>query len=112
MKMALTKHPMIRKLVNHRKLPHEISALLIETYPHGYGDRDIISFRNLQGEIVEAVEISKSLVRFIADFDDNLEKEMDLGSLAVPAILEEGDTPDYELEDRSMDELDITPPAL
>ena len=123
MKMAQTKHPMIRKLVDHRKLPHEIAALLIETYPHGYGDGDIICFRNLQGEIVEAVEIrtqdtvylvkiSKSLARFIADFDENVEKELDLGILAVPTISEEGDTPEYELEDVSMDELDIMPPSL
>ncbi|MBU2996185.1 hypothetical protein KO500_07055 [Cellulophaga baltica] len=79
---------MLRKLVNYKKLSHEVAALLIETYPHGYGDSDIISFKNMHGETVEAVElktkeiiylvkISKSLSNFIANFDDVIEKELE-----------------------------------
>ncbi len=79
---------MLRKLVDYKKLDHNIAALLIETYPHGYGDSDIITFKNLNGEIIEAVElktadtlymvkISKSLSNFIANFDDNILKELE-----------------------------------
>ncbi len=79
---------MLRKLVNYNKLSHKVAALLIETYPHGYGDSDIISFKNMHGETVEAVEIkteqitylvkiSKSLSNFIANFDDTIEKELE-----------------------------------
>lgn len=79
---------MLRKLVDYKKLDHSLAALLIETYPDGYGDDDIIIFKNAQGETVEAVElktmdtiylvkISKSLANFISSFDDTIEKELE-----------------------------------
>tara|TARA_R110002051_G_scaffold90726_1_gene159762 strand:+ start:352 stop:675 length:324 start_codon:yes stop_codon:yes gene_type:complete len=98
---------MIRRLVDYKKLDHQVANLLIEKYPHGYGDSDIISFTNMHGEIVEAVEvktndtlylvkISKCLARFIAEFDDKMEKELEIKSVK-PQILagEEGET-EYE----------------
>ncbi len=48
---------MKRIIVDYKKLNSEILDLLIETYPDGYADKDIISFRNLQGEQIEAVEV-------------------------------------------------------
>ena len=97
---------MLRKLVDYKKLDHELAALLIETYSDGYGDDDIITFRNAHGEIVEAVEIqtndtlylvkiSKSLADFILNFDDNIEKELE--DKAAP-VLEEVEAPDFESE--------------
>tara|TARA_R110001606_G_scaffold103538_2_gene226295 strand:+ start:277 stop:603 length:327 start_codon:yes stop_codon:yes gene_type:complete len=79
---------MLRKLVDYKKLSHEVAARLIEMYPYGYGDEDIIIFKNIHGEIIEAVEvktedtiylvkISKSLANFISNFEDNMEKELD-----------------------------------
>ncbi len=79
---------MLRKLVDYKKLSHEVAARLIELYPYGYGDEDIIMFKNVHGEIIEAVEvktedtiylvkISKSLASFISNFEDNMEKELD-----------------------------------
>ncbi|MEP2279693.1 hypothetical protein [Maribacter sp.] len=79
---------MTRRLIDYRKLDHQLAALLIETYPHGYGDEDIISFKNIKGDFVEAVEIktdntlylvkiSKSLSNFIANFEENIEKELE-----------------------------------
>lgn len=79
---------MLRKLVDYKKLDHELATLLIDTYPHGYGDEDIIIFKNAHGETIEAVEIqtdntlflvkiSKSLADFIANFDDNILKELE-----------------------------------
>ncbi len=79
---------MLRKIVDYKKLSHEVAVLLIDSYPHGYGDADIIQFKNMHGEIIEAVEvktddiiylvkISKSLSNFIANFDDNIEKELE-----------------------------------
>jgi len=82
---------MLRKLVDYKKLDHAVAAKLIEDYPHGYGDSDIITFRNASGDTVEAVEvktdniiylvkISKSLSNFIATFDDKIEKELEIES--------------------------------
>lgn len=79
---------MTRRLIDYRKLDHQLAALLIETYPYGYGDEDIISFKNIKGDYVEAVElravdtlylvkISKSLSNFIANFEENIEKELE-----------------------------------
>ncbi|TLP79655.1 hypothetical protein [Maribacter sp. ACAM166] len=79
---------MTRRLIDYRKLNHSLAALLIETYPYGYGDEDIITFKNTQGDKVEAVQlrtedtlylvkISKSLSNFIANFEENLEKELE-----------------------------------
>ena len=48
---------MKRIIVDYKKLNSEILDLLIETYPDGYADSDIISFRNLKGEQIEAVEV-------------------------------------------------------
>lgn len=79
---------MIKRLIDYRKLDNQLASLLIETYPYGYGDEDIISFKNIQGEYVEAVQlktadtlylvkISKSLSNFIANFEENVEKELE-----------------------------------
>lgn len=79
---------MKRVLIDYKKLSHEIATLLIETYPDGYGDDDIIAFRNGKGEFIEAVElrtddtlylvkISQSLSHFIANFDDSIERELE-----------------------------------
>jgi len=79
---------MLRRLIDYKKLDHELANLLIDTYPHGYGDEDIIDFKNQHGDVVEAVElrtpdtlylvkISKSLSNFIANFEENIEKELE-----------------------------------
>ncbi len=79
---------MKRLLVDYKKLDRDMAALLIESYPNGYGDEDIIAFTNAKGELVQAVElrtedvlylvkISKSLSNFISNFEDTIEKELD-----------------------------------
>lgn len=105
---------MIRRLVDYKKLDHELAALLIETYSDGYGDDDIITFRNAQGEYIEAVEIqtadtlylvkiSKSLANFISNFEDNIVNELEIKN---EAVLEEVDAPDFDPELNSEQESD------
>lgn len=48
---------MKRIIVDYNKLNTEILDLLVEKFPDGYDDNDIISFRNAKGEQIEAVEI-------------------------------------------------------
>lgn len=73
---------MIRKIVDYQKLNNEILDLLVKKYPDGYGDTDIITFKNLKGEIIEAVEvqtedtiylvkIGKRLVQAMENFSDD-----------------------------------------
>ena len=100
---------MKRLLIDYKKLPHQITSLLIESYPHGYGDSDIISFKNNKDEIIEAVEIrtvdtiylvkiSKCLAKFIAEFDDNIEKELDARPEKPIAGLLDADREEMEFE--------------
>ncbi len=88
---------MIRKLIDHKKLDRNLAAKLYETYADGYGDDDIITFKNVRGEIIETVElktndtiylvkISTSLANFISNFEENIGKESDS---QVEDILEE-----------------------
>jgi hypothetical protein len=46
-----------RVIVDFKKLTEEILNLLVEKYPIGYKEKDIIVFRNAQNEIIEAVEV-------------------------------------------------------
>lgn len=101
---------MKRVLIDYKKLNPRVTNLLIETYPDGYGDEDIISFRNLSGEFIEAVElqtedtlylirISKSLSHFIANFDENMAE----GIEAIKDESIEGPTLELNLEDENED---------
>lgn len=48
---------MKRVIVDYAKLTNEILTLLVEKFPEGYDDSDIIRFRNARNEMIEAVEV-------------------------------------------------------
>ena len=48
---------MKRVIVDYAKLTNEILNLLVERFPDGYDDSNIIRFRNAKNELVEAVEV-------------------------------------------------------
>ena len=48
---------MKRTIVDYKKLTKDILALLVEKYPEGYQDRDVIRFKNAKNETVEALEV-------------------------------------------------------
>ena len=50
---------MKRILIDYKKLDHHVAGTLIDSYPDGYGDDDIITIKKPNGEVIEAV------VRFI-----------------------------------------------
>jgi Zn-dependent M32 family carboxypeptidase len=92
---------MKRIIVDYSKLTTEILDLLVEKYPDGYDAKDIISFKNLKNELVEAVEVrindciylvkvGKRLVLAMEDFNDEEEID-DIG----------------DIEDESNDDFDI-----
>jgi len=71
---------MRRIIVDFKKLTPEILSLLVDKYPDGYNDDDIIVFKNAQNQTIEAVEVrtedtihlvkvSSSLVNSMAKFD-------------------------------------------
>lgn len=48
---------MKRIIVDYKKLTDTILQLLVDKFPFGYDDSDIIKFSNAKNEIIEAVEI-------------------------------------------------------
>ncbi|WP_244299725.1 hypothetical protein [Aquimarina algiphila] len=80
-----------RVIVDYKKLNNTILDLLVNEYPDGYDDQNIITFRNAQNEIVECVEVktedtlylvkvSKRLVSAMESYEDEDDqgKETDL----------------------------------
>lgn len=96
---------MKRVIVDFKKLTPEILSLLVEKYPFGYDDDDIISFKNMKGEIIEAVEVrndediylvkvSSKLVNTMANFvEDDYDPE-------------DFNEPITEIPEKSLDEIE------
>lgn len=65
-----------RVIVDYKKLTNELLKLLVETYPDGYDDRDIITFKNLKGELIEAVEVTTEDTKYLVKISAKLEQSM------------------------------------
>ncbi len=75
---------MKRVIVDYAKLTNEILTLLVEKFPDGYDDSDIIRFKNAKNETVEAVEVKTADTIFLvkvstklADRIENFEEDED-----------------------------------
>jgi len=66
-----------RVIVDFKKLTPEILALLVEKYPDGYDDDQIISFRNINNEIIEAVEVITEDTKYLVKVSTKLEVTME-----------------------------------
>ena len=68
---------MKRVIVDYAKLTNEILNLLVEKFPDGYDDSDIIRFKNAKNELVEAVEVRTEdtiyLVKVSTKLSDRIE---------------------------------------
>lgn len=101
-----------RVIVDFKKLTPEILALLVEKYPDGYDEDQIISFRNASNEIIEAVEVTTKDTKYLVKVSKKLAITMenydedDYGDFATddpdaiqdPEIAIEGDD-DLDTED-------------
>ena len=65
--------------------------LLVEKYPDGYGDDDVINFKNLKGESIEAVEVTTEDTKYLVKISSKLERTM--------ADFDEEDDDDFEPDD-------------
>lgn len=94
---------MKRVIVDYKKLTPEILSLLVEKYPDGYDDDQIISFKNAKNETVEAVEVrtedsiylvkvSTRLENTMANYDEDDYEESDFNEPIV-------DIPEKEVEE-------------
>lgn len=105
---------MKRVIVDYAKLTHEILNLLVEKFPDGYDDSNIIRFRNAQNELIEAVEvrtedtiflvkISTKLADRIENYDEDDEIDTEIEPLDVGISLEDDDDIDESDDDDTND---------
>jgi hypothetical protein len=80
-----------RVIVDFKKLTPEVLKLLVEKYPDGYGDNQIITFRNANGERIEAVEVVTDHTKYLVKISAKLEHTM--------ANYDEEDYADYDDDD-------------
>ena len=66
-----------RVIVDFKKLTPEILALLVERYPDGYDDDQIVSFRNAKNELIEAVEVTTEDTKYLVKVSTKLELTME-----------------------------------
>jgi DNA-directed RNA polymerase subunit delta len=104
---------MKRVIVDYAKLTHEILNLLVDKFPDGYDDSDIIRFRNAQNELVEAVEVKTDdtiyLVKIstkLADRIENYDEDDEIAAEIEP--IDDGisldDDDDVSSDDDDVDE--------
>ena len=111
---------MKRIIVDYAKLTNEILNLLVEKFPDGYDDSDIIRFRNAKNEMIEAVEVRTEdtiyLVKVstkLADRIGNYEDDDDMDEVVEPISGIELDVDDDDApsadddEDENLDKPDV-----
>lgn len=101
---------MKRVIVDYAKLTNEILTLLVEKFPDGYDDSDIVRFKNAKNETIEAVEVrtedtiylvkvSTKLADRIENFDED-DEDIETGEDSLDALKE------LDIEDDSDDDAD------
>ena len=108
---------MRRIIVDYSKLTNEILTLLVEKFPDGYDDSNIIRFRNAHNELIEAVEVRTEdtiyLVKVSTKLASRLEKfdeEDNIDDIVEPIDVIKGIDLDEDApsEDDDEEEVDIT----
>lgn len=106
----LQKKKMKRIIVDYKKLTPEILGLLVEKYPDGYDDINVITFRNAKNELIEAIEVRTEDIIYLVKISSRLETSManfdeddyDEADFAEPI----SEMPDKEKMDELIDEED------
>ena len=109
---------MRRIIVDYAKLTNDILSLLVDKFPEGYEDSDIIRFRNAQNELIEAVEVrtedtiylvkvSKKLATRIENFEDDEDIDTEVVTIAPVKGLDL----DEDIDEVDVDEEDEDAPS-
>ena len=104
---------MKRVIVDYSKLTNEILNLLVEKFPDGYDDSNIIRFKNHKDETIEAVEVRTAdtiyLVKISTKLSDRLINFEDEDDIVVPLDAIKGiDLEDEDATDDDEEEVDLT----
>ena len=83
---------MKRVIVDYAKLTNEILNLLVDKFPDGYDDSNIISFRNAKNELIEAVEVQTDdtiyLVKVSTKLADRIENFEEDDEIIIDEVVE------------------------
>lgn len=104
---------MKRVIVDYSKLTNEILNLLVEKFPDGYDDSNIIRFKNHKDETIEAVEVRTEdtiyLVKISTKLSDRLINFEDEDDIVVPLDAIKGiDLGDEDTTEDDEEEVDLT----
>ena len=104
---------MKRVIVDYAKLTNEILNLLVEKFPDGYDESNIIRFKNHKDETIEAVEVRTEdtiyLVKISTKLSDRLINFEDEDDIVVPLDAIKGiDLGDEDTTEDDEEEVDLT----
>ena len=104
---------MKRVIVDYSKLTNEILNLLVEKFPDGYDESNIIRFKNHKDETIEAVEVRTEdtiyLVKISTKLSDRLINFEEDDDIVVPLDAIKGiELEDEDATDDDEEEVDIT----
>jgi hypothetical protein len=100
---------MRRVIVEYAKLTNEILNLLVDKFPDGYDDEDIIRFRNAKNELIEAVEVRTEDTMYLvstklADRIENYDEDDEIDDVIEPIIPTKGLDIDEDMDDDDDDD--------
>ncbi|KAB5492193.1 hypothetical protein FOT42_003830 [Flagellimonas hadalis] len=86
---------MKRVIVDYKKLDNHILNLLVEKFPDGYDDDDIVTYRNASNEVVECIEVRTEDTAYLVKVSKRLVMAME--------VHEDVDTDSDSEEESSLD---------
>jgi DNA-directed RNA polymerase subunit delta len=111
---------MKRVIVDYAKLTNEILNLLVEKFPDGYDDSNIVRFRNAKNELIEAVEVRTDDTAYLvkvstklADRIENYDEDEEIDDVIEPVLpmkgngMDDDDMDDDDDEDDNLDRPDV-----
>jgi DNA-directed RNA polymerase subunit delta len=110
---------MKRVIVDYAKLTNEILNLLVEKFPDGYDDSNIVRFRNAKNELIEAVEVRTDdtiyLVKVsmkLADRIENYDEDEEIDDVIEPIIPMKANGMDDDMDDDEDEDDNIDRPDI
>lgn len=108
---------MRKVIVEYAKLTNEILNLLVDKFPDGYDDEDIIRFRNAKNELIEAVEVRTEDTMYLvkvstklADRIENYDEDDEIDDVVEPIIPAKGLDIDNDMNDDDDDDDNLDKP--
>lgn len=100
---------MKRIIIDYNKLTPKILGLLSEKYPDGYGDKDIIQFKNMHNDSIEAVQVDTKDTIYLVKVSSSLHQSIVAFDLeddevtSLPSVAKESEMKDFIVGDSDPD---------